>query len=178
MKKPVYVALFIIWGLFCVVALSMIQGSLSLTPTPNGRWIITHVVNPADSDSSLVLNYLRHREVSPQYDELIVLLEPDQKLSQELKDKGFVIRYKKEADLHLEESSLKTPFFLLTSPRGEGVYAGGYGEPIHDLELAKSYFSNQVMSSFPIAGCGVSVRIQKRLDPQNALMPQAENEHP
>ena len=166
MKIPILAA----WGLFCVLALTIAQGSLSLTPSPNGRWIITHVINPADPASYGVLSYLKERKATYQYDELIIFTElADSELVKSYRELGFSVEYKKASELHLEESSLQLPFFLLTSPRGEGVFTGSYTEYNQDLAVAKSFFSNKTLPQFPMAGCGASVRIQKRIDPQGTL---------
>ncbi|MNS93530.1 hypothetical protein D3C72_1277090 [compost metagenome] len=171
MRRSLRVALILAWALFSLVALSLTQGSLSLTPTPSGRWIITHVINPENNESQEVLEYLKERKATYQYDELIVFTQNiSRELEEKLKAMGFIVHYRKEAELQLEETNLKPPFFLLTSPRGEGAFAGPYGKPINDLGIAKSFFSSQAMRYFPMAGCGVSVRIQKRIDPQRTLM--------
>jgi|GEM_PF-1758327 hypothetical protein len=170
MKRSVKTAIIIAWAAFCVLALSLIEGSLSLTPTPTGRWIITHVINPSDPASFGVLSYLKDRKATNQYDELIIFTQvADTELVKSFKKLGFAVEYKKESELHLEEAALKLPFFLLTSPRGEGVFSGPYDLPVQDLEIARSFFSNKSLPNFPMSGCGVTVRIQKRIDPQGTL---------
>ena len=151
MKRSVKTSLFIVWAVFCIVALGLIQDRPSLTLTAADRWIITHVIDPSDPASYGVLTYLKDCKATPQYDELIIFTEvADIELIKSLKKRGFTVEYKKESELHLEETALKLPFFLLTSPHGEGVFTGPY--------------------DFPMSGCGgMTARIQKRIDPQGTL---------
>lgn len=170
MKYKVHVAVFSVWAIFAVISAILLQGSLSLTPNPHGRWTLTHVVDPETYQGQRILSYLLKREAAPQYDELVVLLENHDDYESQLENKGFSVSHANFAELKSAEPRVTSPFFLVTSPRGEGVYAGSYPSQIQDLALIKSFFSSQSLSYFPIYGCGNSVRIQKALDPQGILL--------
>ncbi|MNL40644.1 hypothetical protein D3C87_1630100 [compost metagenome] len=127
-------------------------------------------MDPETYQGQRILSYLIKRESAPQYDELVILLEPHDEYENQLEEKGFTVSHANFAEIKAEEPRVTAPFFLITSPRGEGVYAGSYPPKIQDLALAKSFFSSQSLSYFPIYGCGNSVRIQKALDPQGILL--------
>ncbi|MNK08033.1 hypothetical protein D3C87_259560 [compost metagenome] len=169
MKYKLHVVVFSFWAVFSVLSISLIQGTASLTPNPGGRWILTHIVDPESYKGQRIIQHLLKREATPQYDEVVVFLIEHSNLESQLEKKGFVISHRSFEEIKRQEPRVVSPFFLITSPRGEGVYAGAYSDPIQDLALIKSFFSTQSLSYFPIYGCGNSVRIQKALDPQGIL---------
>jgi len=93
------------------------------------------------------------------------------------KKSGYYVIVKKPDEIKdPATATLKPPFFLVTSPRGQGVYAGAYGtQPGQDVTIAQSYFSNRIISNLPISGCGNSVRAQKFFDPQSVILAQKGN---
>lgn len=160
------------WGFLSVFLLGLLQITQALNPNPQGRWIVTHVIDPEKTADKSVRDYLLQRKSSPHFDELVILLEPHAHLQEDLRRSGFIVSYKNRKTLLKEFPTLVPPYFLVTSPRGEGVYAGNYGKQNQDITIAESYYSNRLLSNFPISGCGNSVRAQKFFDPQAIILAQ------
>lgn len=136
------------------------------------RWVLTHIIDPIDGENKRIEDYLLHRPSVKAFDELVILLKPNVELRKSLEKRGYIVSFGSLETLLDNDPNFQSPYFLVTSPRGEGVYAGNYAEKIQDLEIAQSYFSNKILSNFPISGCGNSVRAQKFFDPQSIILAQ------
>lgn len=166
-----YLVIFV-WASVSVLSVSLLHSSHVFNPNPQGRWALTHIIDPASPEDQRIENYLLSRESVKVFDELVILLEPDEELSEKLKKRGYIVSFKNRKMLLDLNPNMQFPYFLVTSPRGEGVYAGTYTEKIQDLEIVQSYFTNKTLSNFPISGCGNSVRAQKIFDPQAIILAQ------
>lgn len=160
------------WALVSVISVSLLHSSHVFNPDPKGRWVLTHIIDPLDPQNQKIENYLLGRSAVTVFDELVILLEPDSELREKLRHQGYFVSFGNRQTVFKNMANLQTPYFLVTSPRGEGVYAGAYTEKIEDLRIAQSYFSHQTLSDFPISGCGNSVRAQKVFDPQTLILTQ------
>lgn len=161
-----------IWAAVSIISVSLLHTLHSFDPAPQGRWVLTHILDPHHGDSERIQTYLLKRNAVKVFDELVILLEPHGALQKMLKKRGYVVAPFNRQPLQEKLPDLKAPYFLITSPRGEGVYAGTYGENNQDLEIAESFFSQKTLSKFPISGCGNSVRVQKFFDPQAIILAQ------
>ncbi len=163
MKKRLSFLIATIWALLCIASVVLLNTSQIFLPNPQGRWTLTHILNSHLQQSHKIQEYLLNRKALSSFDELVVLLEKDDDLKQRLEKSGFVVSYKDPEEFYRNFPDLAPPAFLLTSPRGQGVYAGGYGDKVQDVAIAQSYFSNKILSSFPISGCGSSMKAQRFL---------------
>jgi hypothetical protein len=143
----------------------------SLAQSQGGQWTLTHVVSESCKCSAKVVEYLLTR--GPEKDaneEILVIGHPPQ--ITELHQRGFKTRALDPDDLKEDISKLGVPFLLITTPKGDTVYAGGYseksvqdGSPIRDLEILRSLQGSGNVANFPIFGCAVSRKLQKIVDP-------------
>lgn len=170
MKYKLHVALFSVWALMMTVSVTLISGLVSLKTAPEGRWVITHVLNPETSRGETLAQHLLARPSLDQYDELVILSTDKPRLRSALTERGYFVVTRSLAHLQTVEPGLELPFYFLTSPKGEGVFAGAYVTPEKDLKLIQSFFSGGTLSWFPMFGCGQSVRVQKELDPHRVLL--------
>lgn len=136
-------------------------------------WSLTHVLSAKCKCSQRVTKYLEER--GPQKDvaeEVLVVGEVSPEISH-LKIKGFSVRKVSITELSTEDlNRLGVPFLLITTPKGETVYAGGYSErsvqdggPLRDLEILRSLQGHGTPKAFPIFGCAISRKLQKLVDP-------------
>lgn len=172
MLKAVRFFLVFLWATVSILLVSLLNGVPILNAPPPGRWVLTHVIDSATAEDQRILDYLLHRKSVKVFDELVILLEPDENLQTQLRKKGYIVTLGSRQLLAQALPTLQSPYFLVTSPKGEGVYAGAYTEKIQDLEIAQSYFNRKTLSNFPISGCGNSVRAQKVFDPQSLILAQ------
>ncbi|WP_413613120.1 hypothetical protein [Bdellovibrio sp. HCB-110] len=172
MQKWARHLLVFVWATVSVVSVSLLHGSHVFSPNPQGRWVLTHIIDPANRENKRIEDYLLGRESIRVFDELVILLKPNMELRESLKERGYIVSFGNLETLLDNDPNFQAPYFLVTSPHGEGVYAGAYGQKIQDLEIAQSYFSNKTLSNFPISGCGNSVRAQKFFDPQSIILAQ------
>ncbi|WP_374077792.1 hypothetical protein [Bdellovibrio bacteriovorus] len=164
-----YLVVFV-WATVSVLSVSLLHSSHVFNPNPQGRWVLTHIIDPVDNENKRIEDYLLQRHSVKAFDELVILLKPNMELRKNLEKQGYIVSFGNIETLLDHDPNFQSPYFLVTSPRGEGVYAGNYGVKIQDLEIAQSYFSNKILSNFPISGCGNSVRAQKFFDPQSIIL--------
>ena len=145
--------------------------SLIKTRAGTGTWTMTHVLGPGCKCSREVFRYLIQRGPEKEISEQVILLGamPDEEKA--LIDRGFSVHQKSPRDI-ASEKAVGVPFLLITSPKGDALYSGGYsdhtireGTPLHDLQILASLKDGKTASEFPIFGCAVSQRIQKLIDP-------------
>ncbi|WII71093.1 hypothetical protein QJS83_11535 [Bdellovibrio sp. 22V] len=148
----------------------MLHGSHVFDPQPRGRWSLLHILDPESLQSQDIQKYLIGRGAHASYDEIVILLKPAPLIEKDLKDKGFIVTLRSSEEAEQNFPALTPPYFLVSSPRGEGVFVGPYGNKIQDLKIVESFYSNKTLSTFPISGCGNSVRAQKFFDPQGILL--------
>ncbi len=178
-KKFFFTSIFIFWATGSLLMVSQFYGwhlmSFAALPTlaqkDSGHWTLTHVVSESCKCSAKVVEYLIQR--GPQKDlneEVLIIGHPPQVT--ELHQRGFKTRELNPDDLKEDISKLGVPFLLITTPKGDTVYAGGYseksvqdGSPIKDLEILQSLQGTRTVASFPIFGCAVSRKLQKIVDP-------------
>ncbi|MEK2687766.1 hypothetical protein [Bdellovibrio sp. GT3] len=180
MKK--YLLYFIIgcWALGTLGLVSQFYGwhlmsfssNTSLSSKQPGAWTLTHVLSEDCKCSEAVMANLLKRGPHPDTHEEVVLLGKSLKDSQALVAKGFPVRHMKPEELQEDISKLGVPFLLISTPKGDTVYAGGYseksikdGSPIRDLEILNSLQGKGTVKNFPIFGCAVSRKLQKIVDP-------------
>ncbi|WP_413585119.1 hypothetical protein [Bdellovibrio sp. HCB274] len=180
MKKILLTFILSCWALGTLGLVSQFYGwhlmsfssNTSLASKQAGAWSITHVLSESCKCSEQVMeNLIQRGPASDVHEEVILLGKPPIQL-QSLIGKGFTVRQMDPNELKEDISKLGVPFLLITTPKGETVYAGGYSEkpvkdggPIRDLEILASLQGKGVVKNFPIFGCAVSRKLQKLVDP-------------
>jgi|GEM_PF-2204763 len=76
MQKWTRLLFVIAWGTVSVVSVSLLHSSEAFNPQPQGRWVLTHVLD-SESASQGVRDYLLKRKAVSYFDELVVLLKED-----------------------------------------------------------------------------------------------------
>jgi len=163
---------------FFMASLATIHG-VSFFPDKNvapsqataGRWTLTHVIGEGCKCSRQVYLYLLKRGPLSDADENVVILGKMPQEAQELQAHGFKVSFREARSL-ASEKAIGVPFLLITSDKGEAVYAGGYASSeirestaIQDLSILASLHDGKVAKEFPIFGCAVSQHIQSLIDP-------------
>lgn len=144
---------------------------LSLASKNSGTWTMTHVLGEGCKCSHQVYLYLLERGPQKDLSENVVVLGSMKEEEQQLSARGFKILHRDAREI-ASEKAVGVPFLLITSPKGEAVYAGGYSShtikektPLHDLKILASLQGGKPSAEFPIFGCAVSHRIQTLMDP-------------
>ncbi|WP_413558366.1 hypothetical protein [Bdellovibrio sp. HCB209] len=180
MKNILVTFTLVCWGLGTLALVSQFYGwhlmTFSSTPTlaakQNGEWTLTHVLSESCKCSAKVMAYLKSRGPEKSVNEEIVLLGRAPANTQDLVAQGFTVRHLNPEEIKEDISKLGVPFLLVTTPKGDTVYAGGYseksvqdGSPIRDLEILGSLQGKGTVQNFPIFGCAISRKLQKLVDP-------------
>jgi hypothetical protein len=178
-KKFFFTSILIFWATGSLLMVSQFYGwhamSFSALPTlaqkQGGAWTLTHVVSESCKCSAKVVEYLLKRGPEKDVNEEILIIGHPPQIT-ELHQRGFKTRALNPDDLKEDITKLGVPFLLITTPKGDTVYAGGYseksvqdGSPIKDLEILNSLQGKGTVASFPIFGCAVSRKLQKIVDP-------------
>jgi len=139
--------------------------------TTSEKWTVTHVLGQGCKCSKIVYEYLLRRGPRADVLESVVVLGDMQEESTRLTQKGFYVE-KKEARSLASEKAVGVPFLLITSGKGEALYAGGYASsmikdntPLLDLQILDSLRGGKSAQELPIFGCAISQRIQSLIDP-------------
>ncbi|WP_413575602.1 hypothetical protein ACLVWU_14720 [Bdellovibrio sp. HCB290] len=180
MKKLFLTFILSCWALGTLGLVSQFYGwhlmsyssNTSLASTQPGQWSVTHVLSESCKCSEKIFEYLIKRgPATDVHEEVILLGKPPVELPS-LIAKGFVIRQLDPNEIKDDISKLGVPFLLITTPKGDTVYAGGYSEkpvkdggPVRDLEILNSLQGKGAVANFPIFGCAVSRKLQKLVDP-------------
>lgn len=144
---------------------------LSLAAKSTEAWTMTHVLGEGCKCSQQVYKYLLERGPQKDVAENVVILGSMKEEEGRLAARGFKVLHRDAREI-ASEKAVGVPFLLITSPRGEAVYAGGYTShtikektPLYDLKILASLQGGKPSEEFPIFGCAVSQRIQSLMDP-------------
>ena len=181
MKRQIGMGLIFLW----IVAVTIVMGrigllhNLSFFPDKNiiahkstgPLWTMTHVLGKGCKCSDLVYKYLLKRGPSPDLVENVILLGEVPEYRSGLEKRGFRVTERNPREI-ASEKAVGVPFLLITSAKGEGVYAGGYASSmieertlLLDLKILHSLRDGKNAAELPIFGCAVSQRMQKLIDP-------------
>lgn len=126
MKYKVHILIFTLWAVAVSITASLLGGIMSLEAPLKGRWILTHVLQPETLDGARLLQHLLSRPALPNYDELVILPSPHEKIEKSLRAQGFKVSTQ-DWTAQIENSpQMSRPFYFLTSPKGESFFAGNY----------------------------------------------------
>lgn len=172
-------------GFIWIAGITLVMGSLSAlhnvsffpdttlrsSVSPQEKWTLTHVLGQGCKCSKIVYEYLLQRGPRSDVFESVVVLGDMPEESTRLSQKGFHVE-KKEARSLASEKAVGVPFLLITSGKGEALYAGGYASsmikentPLLDLQILDSLRGGKSAQELPIFGCAISQRIQSLIDP-------------
>lgn len=181
MKRQIGLTVLFLWMIVVTIVMGRIGllHNLPLFPDKNiitqksagPRWTMTHVLGKGCKCSEQVFNYLVKRGPQPDLEENVILLGDVPAYRDALIKRGFRVTKKDPREI-ASEKAVGVPFLLITSAKGEGVYAGGYASslidertPLLDLKILQSLRDGKNASELPIFGCAVSQRMQKLIDP-------------
>lgn len=153
------------WVFTCVLLVFLLHTSESLRPQPQGTWLLTHIVNPSEATSASTIEYLLKRKASTHFSEIVILTASDIDLTKSLDSAGFTVVTQDPQTLANALKGFKTPYYVLMSPRDEGVFAGQLNEPSDDIRVAQSFFAVRSAASFP-SSCGNSLRVGSYFNPR------------
>lgn len=174
LKKWFLYSLLTSWAFFAVTTVSLLYGSQLLSPRSHGKWILSYVLTPNEKTSDLFADSLSNKKASAHFDELIVFLDKKSVTDIErFKNKGFHVTLQNRTSVEKELIGLKTPYLVITSPLGEGVFAGQVESSDEAIRIAQSLYARKNLSSFPTLGCGSSMRAQEYFNPR-ALIEKAQ----
>ncbi|MBO9667239.1 MAG: hypothetical protein J7501_10555 [Bdellovibrio sp.] len=164
MRSRWSLAFAILWAVSAVAIIFLLTATNLFMPVPTDPWIITHVLAPEEKNSEELVHELLARKPIDHIHELIILIDAHASLSRSLKERGYSVYLTKSADILTANLGLTPPFFLLTSPRNEGAFAGPYrkvSEAIHALEMMQGRASWLNLSGL---GCGTGARVRNLID--------------
>lgn len=159
-----YSGLLFVWVLACLGGMTLIQGTYILLLNPQEKWTITHVLDLSDDDSRAISDYLLDRTASPEFIEDIAYIGSFIGHEREFNNRGFAARRLNRERLFSEFNELSPPFYVITSPKGEPVFAGNYNSEVNEMMIAHSFFKNKMTKYFPMVGCGGAIKAQKAIE--------------
>ncbi|AHI05942.1 hypothetical protein BDW_07210 [Bdellovibrio bacteriovorus W] len=158
-----YTGFLFVWVLACLAGMTLIQGTyVFLFDTPE-KWTITHVLDLSSDDSRAISDYLLDRNASSEFVENIAYIGSFVTHEKEFNNRGFTSRRLNRERLFGEFSELVPPFYVITSPKGEAVFAGNYSSEVNEMTIAHSFYKNKMTRYFPMVGCGGALKAQKAI---------------
>jgi hypothetical protein len=164
MKKYWSTVFAITWAVLAVSIVFVLTATNLFMPEPNEPWIVTHILSPAEPESQALLNELLDRKPAEDTRELVILVDAQTPLTQTLLDRGYVVHFEKTETLQTATLGLKPPYYLLTSPRDEGAFAGPYKKITEAEQTLETLRGRTSFIKLSAAGCGLGVRVRNLID--------------
>jgi len=139
------------------------------------KWTVVHVLAGRCACSGFLSQYLVERKsnIPADVQELVILIDPVQKIFEKLKNAGFElfeISPEEVVKQKLDISGL--PLLIIYDQNNLVRYAGGYSDAkinpftdYHDIEILQNLQKNIPQQEFAIRGCVVAKEYQAILDP-------------
>jgi hypothetical protein len=140
------------------------------TPDEAGRFGVTHVMYAACRCSQGIIDHLEARGARKDVAEHVLLAGRDSELAARITGAGYRLDNVEPVELKRKYGLEAAPLLIITRPRGEIAYMGGYAKQKQSLDIRDSALIDEVVSGkntleLPLLGCAVSRALQRMIDP-------------